>query len=75
MVGIVIYLLFLFDCSGGFDSSGQGPAPPLESKNEDSPEEKVKEFEKKVVKLIEESCFAADRGEYQKVPELYLSDY
>ncbi|KAF6032812.1 IFT88 [Bugula neritina] len=47
--------------------SGQGAAPPLESKSEDSPEEKLKLFEKKVIELIEESCLAASRGEPQLV--------
>ena len=52
----------------GFDPMGQankGPAPALEQKNEDSPEEKIKQLEKKVNELIEESCFAASRGEFQ----------
>ena len=54
--------------AAGFDPMGQanrGPAPPLEQKNEDTPEEKIKQLEKKVNELIEESCFAASRGEYQ----------
>ncbi len=45
----------------GFDPLNQGnkgPAPPLEQKNEDTPEEKIKHLEKKVNELIEESCFA-----------------
>ncbi|KAI0213548.1 Intraflagellar transport 88 [Lamellibrachia satsuma] len=42
-----------------------GPAPPLEQKNEDTPEEKIKQLEKKVNELIEESCFASARGELQ----------
>ncbi|KAK3741791.1 hypothetical protein QZH41_001560 [Actinostola sp. cb2023] len=51
--------------TGQFDPLNQtrGPAPPLESKSEDSPEEKVKQLEKKVNELIEESCIANDRGE------------
>ncbi|KAK2570829.1 Intraflagellar transport protein 88-like protein [Acropora cervicornis] len=51
---------------GQFDPFNQGrlPAPPLEVKNEESPEEKVKQMEKKVNELIEESCFANDRGDY-----------
>uniref|UniRef100_A0AAY4DSI9 Intraflagellar transport 88 homolog n=1 Tax=Denticeps clupeoides TaxID=299321 RepID=A0AAY4DSI9_9TELE len=52
-----------------FDPLGQskGPAPPLESKNEDSPEEKIKILEKKVNDLIEESCLAQSRGDLQLV--------
>ncbi|KAF8569133.1 hypothetical protein P879_02769 [Paragonimus westermani] len=38
-------------------------APPLEVKPEDSPEERIKVMEKGVNQLIEESCFAAARGE------------
>ncbi|KAK3576957.1 hypothetical protein CHS0354_005962 [Potamilus streckersoni] len=51
----------------GFDPLNQaskGPAPPLEPKPEDSPEEKIRQLEKKVNELIEESCFANSRGEY-----------
>lgn len=52
----------------GFDPMNQGnkgPAPPLEQKNEETPEEKIKQLEKKVNELIEESCFASERGELQ----------
>ncbi|XP_074642143.1 intraflagellar transport protein 88 homolog [Tubulanus polymorphus] len=45
------------------NQASQGPAPPLESKTEDSPEEKIKQLEKKVNELIEESCFANSSGE------------
>ncbi|XP_067889766.1 intraflagellar transport protein 88 homolog isoform X5 [Heterodontus francisci] len=50
-----------------FDPLGQsrGPAPPLETKNEDTPEEKVKNLEKTVNELIEESCIANGRGDLQ----------
>ncbi|CAN9497498.1 unnamed protein product [Ophioblennius macclurei] len=50
-----------------FDPLGQsrGPAPPLESKNEDTPEEKIKILEKKVNELIEESCMAHSIGASQ----------
>ncbi|XP_056145107.1 intraflagellar transport protein 88 homolog isoform X2 [Lampris incognitus] len=50
-----------------FDPLGQskGPAPPLESKNEDTPEEKIKILEKKVNDLIEESCMAHSLGSLQ----------
>ncbi|XP_070770586.1 intraflagellar transport protein 88 homolog isoform X5 [Enoplosus armatus] len=50
-----------------FDPLGQsrGPAPPLESKNEDTPEEKIKILEKKVNDLIEESCMAQSIGALQ----------
>ncbi|KAJ8314795.1 hypothetical protein KUTeg_006945 [Tegillarca granosa] len=51
----------------GFDPMNQGnkgPAPPLEPKPEDSPEEKIRQLEKKVNELIEESCFANSRGEF-----------
>ncbi|KAJ8409908.1 hypothetical protein AAFF_G00209490 [Aldrovandia affinis] len=50
-----------------FDPLGQskGPAPPLEAKNEDTPEEKMKVLERKVNDLIEESCMAHGRGDLQ----------
>nr|XP_043874951.1 intraflagellar transport protein 88 homolog isoform X1 [Solea senegalensis] len=50
-----------------FDPLGQsrGPAPALESKNEDTPEEKIKILEKKVNDLIEESCMAQSMGALQ----------
>ncbi|XP_065818224.1 intraflagellar transport protein 88 homolog [Labrus bergylta] len=50
-----------------FDPLGQskGPAPPLEAKNEDTPEEKIKILEKKVNDLIEESCMAHSIGALQ----------
>ncbi|KAG5283099.1 hypothetical protein AALO_G00038280 [Alosa alosa] len=50
-----------------FDPLGQskGPAPALETKIEDSPEEKIKILEKKVNDLIEESCMAYSRGDQQ----------
>ncbi|GAA31648.2 Intraflagellar transport protein 88 [Clonorchis sinensis] len=48
--------------------TGQTPpelaaAPPLETKSEDSPEERIRAMEKGVNQLIEESCIAACRGE------------
>ncbi|XP_040913873.1 intraflagellar transport protein 88 homolog isoform X2 [Toxotes jaculatrix] len=50
-----------------FDPLGQsrGPAPPLEAKNEDTPEEKIKILEKKVNDMIEESCMAQSMGALQ----------
>ncbi|RDD37238.1 Intraflagellar transport protein 88-like protein [Trichoplax sp. H2] len=61
----------------GFNSTGgklpgesvtqanRGPAPPLESKYDDNPEEKIRQMEKKVNELIEESALAGERGELQ----------
>ncbi|XP_048789354.1 intraflagellar transport protein 88 homolog isoform X1 [Lagopus muta] len=48
-----------------FDPLGQarGPAPPLEMKNPDSSEEKIRQLEKKVNELIEESCTANSCGD------------
>ncbi|KAF3694552.1 Intraflagellar transport protein 88 -like protein [Channa argus] len=50
-----------------FDPLGQsrGPAPALETKNEDTPEEKIKILEKKVNDLLEESCMAQSMGALQ----------
>uniref|UniRef100_A0A7N6BMZ9 Intraflagellar transport 88 homolog n=1 Tax=Anabas testudineus TaxID=64144 RepID=A0A7N6BMZ9_ANATE len=52
-----------------FDPLGQsrGPAPPLEAKNEDTPDEKIKILEKKVNDLLEESCMAHSIGALQLV--------
>ena len=54
--------------SGMFDplnqaARGAGGSPGLDSKREETPEEKIKGLEKKVNELIEESCFASGRGE------------
>ncbi|XP_042208786.1 intraflagellar transport protein 88 homolog isoform X2 [Homarus americanus] len=43
--------------------ANKGPAPPLISKTEESPEEKIKSLERRVMGLIEESCMAASRNE------------
>ncbi|MED6288878.1 Intraflagellar transport protein 88, partial [Characodon lateralis] len=53
--------------SSTFDPLGQsrGPAPPLEAKNDDTVEEKIKILEKKVNDLIEESCMAQSIGALQ----------
>lgn len=40
-----------------------------------SPEEKVKQMEKKVNELIEESCFANDRGEFPLVRKTFPPGY
>ena len=37
-----------------------------------SPEEKIKQMEKKVNELVEESCFANDRGEYPLVSQMHF---
>jgi intraflagellar transport protein 88 len=53
---------------GTFDPMNQGakgPAPPLEQKPEDSPEAKHKLLERKVNNLVEESCVASSRGQFQ----------
>ncbi|XP_062614116.1 intraflagellar transport protein 88 homolog, partial [Saccostrea cucullata] len=50
--------------AAGFDPMNQaGPAPPLEPKPEETPEEKIRQLEKKVNELIEESCFANSTGD------------
>ncbi|XP_064628608.1 intraflagellar transport protein 88 homolog isoform X2 [Lineus longissimus] len=46
------------------NQANKGPAPPLEKKPDDSPEEKIKQLEKKVNELIEESCLANSRAEF-----------
>lgn len=51
--------------SGVFDPLNQRSTSvsPLQFKDENSPEERVKQLEKKVTELMEESCLAADRKE------------
>eukprot|EP01138_Halocafeteria_seosinensis_P014830 gb/GECG01015140.1/.p1 GENE.gb/GECG01015140.1/~~gb/GECG01015140.1/.p1 ORF type:complete len:821 (+),score=127.75 gb/GECG01015140.1/:1-2463(+) len=49
-----------------FDPMGQqalGPAPPLEEKSENSPEDKAREMEQRVNTLIESSAEASARGD------------
>lgn len=38
-------------------------SPQLETKPEDSPEEKIRKLERRITELIEESCLASSRGE------------
>ncbi|KAK3914387.1 Intraflagellar transport protein 88-like protein [Frankliniella fusca] len=45
------------------NQAASGPAPPLESKKEDTPEEKIKKAERRIMELIEESCFANKSGD------------
>ncbi|OXB57385.1 hypothetical protein ASZ78_011020 [Callipepla squamata] len=49
----------LFDPLG----QGRGPAPPLEMQSPDSSEEKIRQLEKKVNELVEESCIASSYGD------------
>ncbi|XP_054231002.1 intraflagellar transport protein 88 homolog isoform X14 [Homo sapiens] len=44
-------------------SQSRGPASPLEAKKKDSPEEKIKQLEKEVNELVEESCIANSCGD------------
>ncbi|XP_065057335.1 intraflagellar transport protein 88 homolog isoform X2 [Rhopilema esculentum] len=46
-------------------NQSRAPAPPLESKSEDAPEEKIRQLEKKVNELIEESCQANEAGDFK----------
>ncbi|CAD5117479.1 DgyrCDS6248 [Dimorphilus gyrociliatus] len=48
----------------GYDS-GKSAAPALEGKGDDTPEERIRQLEKKVNELIEESCIASASGDYQ----------
>ena len=51
-----------FDPSGMAGAS-RGPAPPLQKKSESSTEEKLKDMERQVNALIEESAFEAAKGD------------
>ena len=54
----------VFDPLNQSARSGSGGSPGLDSaKKDESPEEKIKGLEKKVNELIEESCFATNRGD------------
>lgn len=48
---------------------GKGPAPPLAEKSENSPEDKARELERKVHKLIEETAEAVVEKDHQKTLE------
>ncbi|KFO57063.1 Intraflagellar transport protein 88, partial [Corvus brachyrhynchos] len=54
-----------------FDPLGQarGPASPLEKKTSDSSEEKMRQLEKKVNELVEESCVANSCGDLKSALE------
>ena len=45
-----------FDPMGGGNTGGRGPAPTLEKRSDNSPEDKCREMEKEVNALIEESA-------------------
>ncbi|KRT83026.1 Tetratricopeptide repeat-containing protein, partial [Oryctes borbonicus] len=51
-----------------FDPLNQGAiiASPTELQKDDSPEEKIRVQESKIMQLIEESCLASNEGNYQK---------
>uniref|UniRef100_A0A8C7XBL1 Intraflagellar transport 88 homolog n=1 Tax=Oryzias sinensis TaxID=183150 RepID=A0A8C7XBL1_9TELE len=67
LMNLLVQCWIFFPSGSTFDTLGQhrGPAPPLEGKNEDAPEEKIKIMEKKVNDLIEESCMAYSSGTSQ----------
>lgn len=53
--------------TGVFDPLNQArtAVSPLQMRDENSPEERLKQMERKVTELMEDSCFAADRGEFR----------
>merc|ERR550514_2015430 len=58
----------------GFDPLGQGdgtkgPAPALQKKTELSPEEKLREMEKDIHRLVEESAITREQGDLQAALE------
>ena len=52
-------------------SRGASGSPGLDGRKEETPEDKIKHLEKKVNELIEESCFAAGRGELKLALDRY----
>ncbi|XP_017791957.1 PREDICTED: intraflagellar transport protein 88 homolog [Habropoda laboriosa] len=55
-------------------SSTKGPAPPLESGKEDTPEEKIKVAEKRIMELIESSVEASHENNMRLQEQAGLSD-
>ena len=53
--------------SGGADKGGAGSTSVLEAKQEDGLEEVIKQLEKKVNQLLEESAVANCNGQFQMV--------
>lgn len=49
--------------------SGRGPAKPLEKKTELSPEEKLREMEKEIHRLVEESAITREQGNLREALE------
>ena len=67
--------MYIYVVPGVFDPLGQAggstsskiPVPPLDPLPEDSPEEVIRQLEKKVNTLLEESAEAGSRGDNQLV--------
>merc|ERR1719262_605703 len=51
--------------AAGGPHGGRGPAPPLQKKTELSPEEKLREMEKEIHRLVEESAITRQQGDLQ----------
>ena len=70
-----MHLNFISGVSQQFDplkqTASKGTAPPLE-KPEETPEDLIKQMEKKVNRLIEDSVVAAGDGNYQLVSSSLL---
>ena len=58
--------------AAGGDKGGAGSTALLEAKQEDGLEEVIKQLEKKVNQLLEESAIANCNGKYQVVRTLYV---
>merc|ERR1719399_1570172 len=52
--------------AAGGPHGGRGPAPPLEKKIELSPEEKLRELEREIHRLVEESAITRQQGDLQE---------
>merc|ERR1719401_1695341 len=59
----------VFDPMNQGGDSGRGPAKPLEKKTELSPEEKLREMEKEIHRLVEESAITREQGNVREALE------
>lgn len=59
----------VFDPAGMGAAGGRGPAPPLQKRSDNSPEDKCREMEREVNGLIEESALMSLNKQYQAALE------
>eukprot|EP00698_Gefionella_okellyi_P020039 TRINITY_DN6238_c0_g1_i1.p1 TRINITY_DN6238_c0_g1~~TRINITY_DN6238_c0_g1_i1.p1 ORF type:complete len:772 (-),score=174.54 TRINITY_DN6238_c0_g1_i1:15-2330(-) len=52
-----------------FNVAGRGPPPPLAKREDNSPEDKAKEMERRVNSLVEEACVLSSKGQNEPALE------